>query len=142
LLPLVGVALVSWRERPLLLGAACGTIVAAVIVYCLSSATFPYWPDSMPDPLYEVTFRLLGDHAVAPNVGQLAGASGLLSLAPFVLGISALLGWAIQRVAGWRGLAISVVVGAGIIGAFALVEHGGAVADRGYTQTVHPAVAQ
>ncbi|MDB4957653.1 MAG: hypothetical protein JWO36_5222 [Myxococcales bacterium] len=142
MLPLVGVALGSLRGRPWLLGVACGTIVSAVIIYCLSSATFPYWPDSMPDPLYEVTFRLLGDHAVAPNLGQAVGATGLLSIAPFVLGISALLGWAIQRVAGWRGLASAVVVGIAITMAFGLVSHGGAVADRGYMQTVRPAVAQ
>ena len=142
MLPLVGAALMWMKQRPTLLAIACGMIMAGVVVYGLSSATFPYWPDSMPDPLYEVTFRLLGDDAVAPNVGQLSGLSGVITVLPLLVLIQALLGWAIRRVVGWRGLLISQAVAFAIIFSLSLVPHGGPVAERGYTQTVRPAVAQ
>ncbi|HEY5925277.1 MAG TPA: hypothetical protein VIV11_26520 [Kofleriaceae bacterium] len=139
--PLVAVAVDTWRTRPLLLGALCGTIVSAVVIYCASAWTFPYWPDSLKNPLYEVTFRLLGDGAVAPNAGTALGIGGIASIAPVVLGIAALLGWAIQRVVGWRGLAAACLVGAAILAAFALAP-ASPNAERAYTNTVYPAVTR
>jgi len=50
-LPLVAALLEALRPRPLALGAAAGTIVVGIIIYTLSSATFPYWPDSIAHPL-------------------------------------------------------------------------------------------
>jgi hypothetical protein len=140
-LPLVAVAISAWRERVTWIGVAGGAVIAGVTVYTLSAATFPYWPDSLHDPLYEVTFRLLGDGAVAPNLGRVVGLGGLVSIAPYVAGVAWLVGWAILRVAGRRGLVVAMVVGVAIVGAFALVPHGGAEPERAYSQTVHPAVA-
>lgn len=138
-LPLVAAALTAWRDRPLVLGAAAGLIVVGIVVYSLSAATMPYWPDSLRDPLYEVVFRLIGDGAFAPNAGS---ALGPLGIAPLLAGIATLAGWAIQRVAGWRGLAVAIVVGGAIIAGFALVPHGGPQADRAYVETLYPAVTQ
>ena len=149
-LPLVAVAL-SWahaRQRsaaspwlaPLWTGVACGTIVSAVAIYTLTAATFPYWPDSLKNPLYEVTFRLLGDGAVAPNL--LRGALGGLSIIPFLAVVGVLLGWAMVGAVGWRALAIACVVGAAILGAFAFVPGTGPHADRAYVRTVLPAVTR
>jgi hypothetical protein len=140
-LPLVAVSVDTWRTRPLLLGALCGTIVSAVVIYCASAWTFPYWPDSLKNPLYEVTFRLLHDGAAAPNMANAIGLYGVPGIAPLVLGIAALVGLAIQRVVGWRGLAAAVLVGAAILAAFAL-----APASRNrepaYLNTVYPAVTR
>ena len=36
---------------PLRARRACGTIVSAVVIYALVAATFPYWPDSLKNPL-------------------------------------------------------------------------------------------
>ena len=141
-LPLVAVVIETWRSRPLVLGALCGTIVSAVIIYCVSAATFPYWPDSLRNPLYEVIFRLVGDNAVAPNAAFVLGIDGIASIAPFLLCVAGLLGWALQRVVGWRGLALACVVGAGIIAAFALVRGTGPQAERAYVHTVYPAVTK
>ena len=122
LLPLVAAGLVACRDRPLAIGAASGAILIGVIIYTLTAATFPYWPDSLHDPLYEVTFRLLRDGAAAPSAARVVGVSGVAGIVPFVLGIAALVGWSIARVARWRGLAISIAVGTAIIayGWFAL----------------------
>jgi hypothetical protein len=141
-LPLVACALHAWRERPLLVGALSGSIVSACVIYCASAATFPYWPDSLKNPLYEVTLRLLGDGAVAPNAASALGIGGLAGIAP-MLGICAgLVGWAIQRAAGWRGLAAAALVGAAIIGAFSLAPRTGPHAERAYANTVYPAVTR
>ncbi|HEY1553316.1 MAG TPA: hypothetical protein VGF94_00710 [Kofleriaceae bacterium] len=140
LVPLAAAGFGVLRARPLALGAACGTVVVGVVVYAGSAATFPYWPDSLRVPLYEVTVRLLGDGAVAPNVANTCGLYGLLSIAPYVAAVAGLVGWAIARAAGWRGLGLAVVVGALLIGALGLVPHGGEHADRAYVQTIRPAL--
>lgn len=142
MLPLVSVALVAARDRPLLLGAMCGTVVSAVVIYSLGAATFPYWPDSLKNPLYEVTFRLLADNAVAPNVGSALGIGGIAGILPFLAATLGLAGWAIQRAAGWRGLALACVVGGAIIGAFAVVPATGPHAEQAYVRTVFPAVTK
>jgi hypothetical protein len=141
-LPLVAVALDRARTRPLVLGTLCGAIVSAVIVYSLSSATFPYWPDSLRNPLYEVTFRLIADGAVAPNLGSALGLPGLVAIAPFVIVVAVLLGVALQRAAGWKGLLAACVVGLAIIAAFALAPGTGPHAQRAYANTVYPAVTR
>jgi hypothetical protein len=141
-LPLVATALEAARTRPLLLGALAGTIVSAVVIYCTTAATFPYWPDSLKNPLYEVTFRLLADGAVASNVASALGVGGLAGIAPLLVGIAALVGWAIQRAAGWRGLAAACAIGGVIIAAFALVPGTGPHAQRAYVNTVYPAVTR
>jgi hypothetical protein len=140
-LPLVAVAIDRLRTRPLVLGALCGTIVSAVAIYVLTSVTFPYWPDSLKNPLYEVTFPLLRDGAVAPNVASAIGIHGLAGIAPLLAGLAVLVGWAVQRVVGWRGLAAACLVGAAILGAFALAPHS-PYAERAYSNTVYPAVAR
>jgi hypothetical protein len=140
-MPLVAVAIDHWRAKPLLLGALCGTIVSAVVIYCLTTITFPYWPDSLKSPLYEVTFRLLGDDAVAPNVSNAIGIRGVLGVAPLLLAIVGLLGWALQRVVGWRGLAAAGLVGVAIVAAFSLAP-ASSNAERAYVNTVYPAVTR
>lgn len=141
-LPLVAVAVDTLRRRPLLAGALAGTMVSASVIYCLAALTFPYWPDSLKNPLYEVTFRLLGDNAVAPNAASALGIHGIVGIAPLLAGIAALLGWALQRVVGWRGLALAVLVGGFIVAAFAFAPGTGPHAEEAYTNTVYPAVTR
>ena len=142
LLPLVAAGVAWLRRYPRGLELACGTIVASIAIYTLSAATLPYWPDSLRNPLYEVTFRLLGDNAVAPSLGSACGIPGLLGIAPALALAAGVTGWSIVRVAGRTALAFALVVAIVILGAFALVPHGGREADRAYTQTLYPAVAR
>jgi hypothetical protein len=138
----VGATLTELRTRPLALGALAGGIVAAVVVYSASAMTLPYWPDSLRDPLYEVTFRLLGDGVVAPSVASACGISGPIGMLPFVALVAGLTGWTIVRAAGWRGAALAVVVGAALAGSLGLVPHGDAHADRAYVETLYPAATR
>ena len=131
-LPLVAAQLEAWRDRPLVIGGAAGLVVVGVVVYTASAMTFPYWIDYVKNPLYELTFRMLGDGLVAPNVLTAAGATGLATIVPFVALVAGVTGWAIQRVAGWRGLAIAGAIGAVVIGAYAAFPRSGAQGDKAY----------
>jgi hypothetical protein len=126
-----------WRAAAWM-GTICGTIVSAVILYTLTTATFPYWPDSLKNPLYEVTMRLLADGAVAPNPlrSLLAGAS----VVPLFAVVASLLGYGLVRAIGWRAAIVAGVVGVAVIAALALVPGTGAHAERAYVRTVLPAV--
>jgi hypothetical protein len=139
LLPPIAALLERWRARPVRLGLAAGLITAGVAIYVLSSATFPYWPDTVRHPLYDVTFRLLGDNLVAPNLGSALGAAGIAGIVPYLALAFGVLGLAIVRLAGPRGLALAAGVAAAILGAYAAVPHGDARADAAY-RTVRASV--
>lgn len=111
LLPATCALLEALKRRPLALGVAGGTIVVGVAVYALSSATFPYWPDSLKHPLVEVTFRMLGDGLVAGNVGSALGVGGLAGVVPYLVLVAGLLGVVLVRAATWRGAALAGVIG-------------------------------
>jgi hypothetical protein len=142
LLPLVAAGLVRLRERPAWLGIASGLILTGAIIYVLACATLPYWPDSFRDPLYDVAFRLLGDHAVAPNLGRALGLHGLVGIAPFVVGALGLVGYSIFKLGGARACAIGAAIAAVLIAAYALVPHAGADARAAYARTLYPAARE
>jgi hypothetical protein len=125
-----------------LFGAASGTIVSAVTIYALTSATFPYWPDSLKNPLYEVTFRLLSDNAVAPNVGSALGITGVLGIVPYLACTFGVLGWTLYRASNIRGVAIAIAVGIAILVAFRFAPFTGPHAQNAYKNTVYPAVTK
>jgi hypothetical protein len=98
----------------------------------LSSATFPYWPDSFRHPLFDVTLRLLGDNLVAPSLGSALGVAGIAGIAPYLavgLGAPGLVIW---RLTGTRGLAIAVGLTAAILLAYGRVPHGDPRAEAAY----------
>jgi hypothetical protein len=130
-LPLVAAQLEAWREQPLVVGAAAATIVVGVVVYAVSSATFPYWIDYVKNPLYEISFRMLGDDLVAPSLGSDV-ADGVVSMLPYAAIVAGVTGWAIQRACGWRGLAVAVVVAATIVTAYQWFPRSGAAGEHAY----------
>lgn len=132
LLPAVAAQLQAWSTRPPWLGVAAGAIGLGIAVYVLSSVTFPYWPDTVPHPLYEVTFRLLGDGLVAQSLGRVVGVGGVAGIVPYlVIGFGAP-GLVVVRMAGIRGLAIAVAVTVGTLAVYGLIPHGGPRADAAY----------
>jgi hypothetical protein len=132
LLPAVAAQLAALAARPAWFGAAAGLVGAGTVIYVLSSATFPYWPESLGHPLYEVTFRLLGDHLVAPNLGAALGLTGLAGMLPYAAVAFGALAAAVGRVAGGRGLAVCAAVAAVIVTGYGWIGHGGPVADAAY----------
>ncbi len=139
LLPPIAALVQDWRDRPVRFGFAAGLLGVGVAVYVLSSATFPYWPDSVRHPLYDIAFRLLGEQLTAPNLGRALGAGGILGLVPYLAVAFGAFGLAIARAAGARSLAIAAVVTAAILAGYAAIPHGGPRADAAY-RTVRAAV--
>ncbi|HET9990787.1 MAG TPA: hypothetical protein VFQ65_19790 [Kofleriaceae bacterium] len=143
LLPLVAATFARWRDDWRRVAAASGLVLIGVVIYTVSTATLPTWPDSFANPLYEVAFRLLGDHAVAPNVLSVLGLGSAVLL---FAGIAALVGVAIVRAgAGARGLAVAAVICVAGIAAFALAQPGAAqqqATRAAYARTLFPAVAR
>jgi len=143
LLPLVAATFAAWRDRPLWLGAAAGLVLISLVVYVVSTATLPTWPDTFHDPLYEVAFRLLGDNAVAPNVLSTIGIHGVASVLPLFAGIAALATYVVVRAgAGMRGLVLAAVLAIAGIAAFSLALRHDPGTDAAYARTIYPAVAQ
>ena len=132
MLPLVAAQLQAWRERPLVLGAAAGTIVVGVVVYGLTTVTFPYWPDSLNNPLVEVTFRMLGDDLVAPNLGSALGIAGIAGALPYLALVFGLLGYALHKAATLRGMLIAFAIGGAIIAGVSQLPRSGANGERVY----------
>ena len=124
LLPLVAMHVDSLRGRPLMLGAIASSVLVGVVIYTLSAATFPYWPESVKNPLRDVTFHLLVDDLVAPHVGELIGLHGTFGLMPYLALTLGLAGWAIVRVSSRRGLALAIGVAIAMLGAYGLVPGG------------------
>ena len=118
-------------ERFVALAIAAGAIVIGVVIYAGSTATFPYWPDSVANPLYDVMFRLIGDNLVAPNLGQRLGLDGIASIAPYLAIVAGVVGLTIVRVAGARALALALVIAAVVIAGYRLFPSN-AYADRAY----------
>jgi hypothetical protein len=139
LLPAVAAQLEAWRAAPVRLAGSAGLVGVGVVVYVLSSATFPYWPDTVPHPLYDITFRLLGDNAVAPSVGSVLGVTGIAGILPYLAVAFGVLGVAIWRLAGTRGLAIAVAVTAAVVVAYGGLPRGGPRTEAAY-RSVHAAV--
>jgi hypothetical protein len=140
LLPAIAAQLQAWRAAPVRLAASAGLIGVGVVVYVLSSATFPYWPDTVPHPLYDVTFRLLGDNQVAPSLGGVLGVTGIAGILPYLVVAFGALGVAIWRLVGARGLAIAMAVTSVVVAAYGGLPHGGPRAEAAY-RSVHAAVA-
>jgi hypothetical protein len=102
--------------------AASGLVVAAAIVHVVAATSFPHWPDSFANPLYEVSFRALGEGLAPRSLGGALGLDGPLGLLPIYLAAAALLGWAIavpgRRAASALG---GAAIGVALIGAMALL---------------------
>jgi hypothetical protein len=139
LLPPIAAVVQDGRGRPVRFGLAAGLLGAGVGVYVLSSATFPYWPDSLRHPLYDVTFRMLGENLTAPNLGHAIGVGGIAGLIPYFAAAFGAFGLAVARAAGARSLAIAAVVAAGILAGYGAIPHREPRADAAY-RTVRAAV--
>jgi hypothetical protein len=79
-----------------------------------------------------VTFRLLADDAVAPNLGSALGVAGIAGLAPYLAIAFGALGVTVWRIAGGRGLALAAGVAAAVVVGYGWFPHGEPRADTAY----------
>ena len=132
-LPAVCVALSAWRPRRALLAAAGAAIVVGVVIFALTAVTYPYWPDDLKNPVWEVVLRMVGDGLAAPNVATALGLPAAVGLAIYIALVGGLVAWAIGRAASWRVAALAFA-GALVVllayRAFPMTRGGGALYQR------------
>jgi len=85
-----GLAAIGDRVAPL--AAAYAAILVGVVVHVAAATTFPHWPTAFRNPLYEVSFRALGEGLAPHSLGTAVGLRGLASLAPIYALVAALCG--------------------------------------------------
>ncbi|HKA88028.1 MAG TPA: hypothetical protein VKE22_10195 [Haliangiales bacterium] len=114
-------ALDAAEPRPAWRVAAHALVLVGVAVHVVAATTYPHWPVSFQNPLYEVSFRLLGEGRAPHSLGTLVGLRGIASLAPLYAVVAAV-------AAGLLGLRRSTLaaalVAAGIIAGYSFFPRG------------------
>ncbi len=137
LLPPVAMAMSAAATRWAWRGLVLGLIGVGVVVYAVSAAEFPHFPDRYRNPLYEITFRLIGDDLAPYNLGWLLGLRGLASLVPYLVVLGLVVG--VVAVPGrphLRAAALAVVVTTAVIASYAWFPRSGRAADEAYRRYV------
>jgi hypothetical protein len=81
------------REQPWWSSLVAGLIIPSVLLNVVSGAVYPHYPEVFDNPVFDLTFPLLGQGYAPYGFGWLIGLRGLASLAPLavvVLGALAL----------------------------------------------------
>ncbi|MCA9675239.1 MAG: hypothetical protein KC464_09405, partial [Myxococcales bacterium] len=146
LAPPIAVALAAAERRWWLRGGAAGLIGVGLVIYGLTAALFPYFPDTkFRNPVHEITLRLLVDGHAPWNLGWLVGLRGLASMVPYLLVLAALAAGAMVPSGGawraawrssWRGVAAAVAITVAILVAYRAIPGGGRAADESYRRTI------
>ncbi len=129
----IGVSL-TWAEtRWPARGIAVGMIGVGIVIYSVSTAFFPHFPEKFDNPFYELVLRLLWDGHAAYNVGYLVGLRGFVSLVPYFAALGTLLVWIAYPAREHRK---SALLGAGVciavLASYSLFHGGGIPADKAY----------
>lgn len=119
-------AAVTWaHRRPWARAIVVGLAGVGVVVYALSNALYPHFPERFANPLYEVTFRLLRDGHAPWNAGWLVGLRGLASLLPYLAVIAGLWVWAaLPRRRLWPSALAGTALAAAIIAGYGALPRG------------------
>ena len=81
------------RERPWGSALVAGLVIPSVLLNVVSGAVYPHYPEVFDNPVFDLTFPLLGDGYAPYSLGSALGLHGLASLVPLaavVLGALAL----------------------------------------------------
>jgi hypothetical protein len=98
---------------------AGATILHSVFVHVVAATTYPHWPTSVSNPLWEISIRALREGLAPYSLGTLTGARGLLSLVPcFVVAASVAI-WLVAR--SWKSGVAALLLAAGMIAASTFV---------------------
>lgn len=129
----VAVALDAASRRWPLRALGVALVTVGMVIYALSCAMFPHFPEKFRNPLYELTFRLMGDELAPYNLGWVLGLRGAWSLLPYGAVLAAVIALvALPEPRRWRSALLGVAGAALILAAYALAPHGGAAAERAY----------
>ncbi|WP_428268858.1 glycosyltransferase family 39 protein [Haliangium sp.] len=125
----LGAAARRWTTR----AGAVAVVVPGVVIYALSCALFPHFPETFKNPVFELTLRLLGDGLAPYNLGTLVGLTGLASLLPYLAVLAAAI-WTCAAPARrhLRAAVVGLTAAALILALYSLAPGGGARAERAY----------
>jgi hypothetical protein len=115
--------------------AAHATVVASVVIFVVAATTYPHWPDPMANPLFELSFRLLGDGYAVHSLGTAVGLHGLWATLPLYLLVAGLLLWLLVEPGRQRalGLVLACVLAVGIVVSYRAFPRNTAYADHAYS---------
>jgi hypothetical protein len=126
-LPALAAALTWADPRSWARAIAIGLVGVGVCVYAVSAAEYPHFPERFENPLYEVTFRLIGDGHAPWNAGWLIGLRGVASLVPPFAVLVALWIWAVLPARRYLASALAgTALAVAIVAAYGLFPRGDA----------------
>ena len=133
----VAVAISAAERRWWLRAGAVGLVMVGVLIYALSCAEYPHFPEVFANPVFEVTGRLIGDGHAPYNLGYALGLRGLVSLIPYLLILAAVIAYVAAPTrrhlkSGLMGAAIAILVLAG----YSRFDGGGKAAEQSYARIV------
>jgi hypothetical protein len=124
----------GWRGALAWTG-AIALITTSIVIYSLSAALFPHYPESFKNPVHELVLALLGQGYAPWNAGWLIGLRGAASLVPYLAAVAALVAIAAvprreRLLPGVAGVALAGV----ILALYGALPGGGAPARRSYAR--------
>lgn len=151
----VAVALSYMSRHFALRGLAVALVATGIVIYAVSAALFPHFPERFDNPLYELVWQLLVDDRAPYNLGYALGLRGLSSLVPLFVVLSGALVWLAlgpspglsadggdarggvvgalrRRLAHWRSALIGALGAVGILASYSLFDGAGREAVRAY----------
>jgi hypothetical protein len=114
---------------------ALGSVVVALAINVVTATTYPYWPDELKNPLYELAFRLLGQGHTVHSLGTWVGLRGFWAALPlYLLAVAVLIGFTGRhRPKPVLSLALAVLLASAAIASYGAFPRSGAYADRVWT---------
>lgn len=107
-------------------------VLVGTVVFFAAATTYPHWPDNLKNPLFELSFRLLGQGYAVHSLGTVLGLHGLPSLLPLyglVLGWCAyLLGRGLRR--SFLVLGLAAILALGSLAGYGRVPKTGPYAEK------------
>ena len=138
---LVTYALVVTEKQWWTRGLALATVLVAVVIYSLSCAQFPHFPEKFKNPFFELTLPLYRDGYAPYSLGWALGLRGLAAHIPYFVAIGAALWLSIQpSKTKWRAPLLAVAVAAVVLVVYSMFDGGGSTAARAYetVKSVYP----
>jgi hypothetical protein len=125
----LGAASQRWHAR----GAAVALVIVGMVIYGLSCALFPHFPEKFANPLYELVLRLIGDDLAPYSLGWLLGLRGVLSLVPYLAVLAGVIVYVTCPArAYWKSALLGLAGAALILVAYSAAPGGGPAAVRAY----------
>ncbi len=114
---LAAITLSSVDEHPRLRTLCHALVLVGVIVHVVAGMTYPHWPTTFRNPLYEVSFRALSENLAPHSFGTWIGLRGWVSLLP-AFGLVATLIVALLGRRRWRQTAVAVLLAAAAVASY------------------------